>query len=446
MDLEFAQRLIAAALQKGAAEAEVYLRSSKHLGIEVRNRKVDTLESSATSGYGLRVIRDHRPGFSYSTDPADRERVAENAVEASRYTERDEFSGLPLPSSAAAAEVAVYDNAIASMAEEEAIEKVLSIEKSALATDSRVRKIRKASGTFLRSETCIANSRGISFTYSSTGCSASIMAVAEENGGAQIGWDYSGSRFLSGVSFEEVGRGAARKALSLLGARKITPVRGSVILDSSVVADFLGLLASALSSEAVQKKKSMLAGKTGEQVITSRINIVDDGLLEGRPGSRPVDDEGIPTTRKVLIERGSLRTFLYNTYTARKEGAVSGGNAVRGGFAGLPTVGPTNLYLEPSERDYMTSFGGLLEQMDSGLYVIETMGMHTANRISGEFSIGVSGVWVEKGKPLYPVKEAAISGNVLTLFNNIRRIGDDLRFYGNIGAASLLIESIDISG
>jgi PmbA protein len=190
----------------------------------------------------------------------------------------------------------------------------------------------------------------------------------------------------------------------------------------------------------------MLAGKKGELVVSPRLNIIDSGLLEGRLGSKPVDDEGIPTTHKTLIEKGILTGFLYNTYTARKEGVLSTGNAVRGGFAGLPAVGPTNLYLEPSSGEYASSIDGLLKVVDKGLYVVETMGMHTANPISGEFSIGVSGLLIEKGEIKYPVKEAAISGTVLALFGNTSIIGDDLRFYGNIGAPSVLIEGIDISG
>ncbi|MCL4491401.1 MAG: TldD/PmbA family protein [Nitrospirae bacterium] len=448
MDRAFAARLVEIALNKGADEAEVYVKTSKSLGVEVREQKVETLESSYTAGYCIRIIRDKRLGFSYSTDPAEMSAVAERALEASRYTEPDDYAGLPLQAGGSAETSAsgIYDSAIVSLPEDAAIQNALLIEKSAYDEDSRIRRIRKASANFGISNTYILSSKGINAHYSSTGCSASITVIAEEDNESQMGWDYEGSRFLRDVSFEQVGRNAAKRALQLLGARKTAPVKGFVLLDSSVTSEFLGILSAALSSESVQKQKSMLAGKKGELVVSPGLNIIDNGLLEGRLGSKPVDDEGTPVTHKPLIEKGVLTGFLYNTYTARKEGVLSTGNAVRDGFAGLPLVGPTNLYLEPSSGEYARSVEGLVKTVDRGLYVVETMGMHTANPISGEFSIGVSGLLIERGEIKHPVKEAAISGTILALFRNTSMIGDDLRFYGNIGAPSILIEGIDISG
>lgn len=444
MERAFALKLMELALRKGADEAEVYAKWSKSLGIEVKGQKIDTLESSTTVGYCIRVIKAKRLGFSYSTDPDEMDRVAEAAVEAAEYTEPDESLGLP--SHCKPSEVAIFDTAISSLPEQDAIDHVMLIEKTAFDEDRRIRRVRKAAGYFGAGDTYIVNSKGVDIHYASTGCSAQITVIAEEDGESQMGWDYEGSRFLQDLSFERVGRKGARRALQLLGAKKITPLRGFVLLDNSIASEFLGIFATALSSESVQKKKSMLAGKKGAQVASAGINIIDSGLLAGRLGSKPVDDEGVPTSSKVLIERGVLNGYLYNTYTARKEGVSSTGNAVRGGAASLPLVGPTNLYCEPAGPEYLSDFSGLLKTIDRGLYVIETMGMHTANPISGEFSVGASGLWVEKGEITYPVKEAVISGNILDLFKNISRVGDDLRFYGNIGSSSLLIEGVDISG
>jgi PmbA protein len=196
----------------------------------------------------------------------------------------------------------------------------------------------------------------------------------------------------------------------------------------------------------VQKGKSMLAGKIGKSVLNHRLNVIDSGLLNKKLGSKPVDDEGVPTTNKTLIEKGILKGFLHNTYTAKKDNVRSTGNAVRGGYTGIPSVGPANIYIEPVSREHTADLEGLIKHIDRGLYVTETMGMHTANPISGEFSVGASGLWIELGEVKHPVKEAVISGNVLDLFKSVMVIGDDLRFYGNIGAPSLLIEGIDISG
>ena len=444
MDQAFAVKLLDISLAQGADEAEVYIKASKNLGIEVKGQEIETLESSMTAGYGVRVIKNKQLGFSYSTDPAEMSRVVNAALSVARYAEPDENLGFPLPLQVSG--VDIFDRRIASITGDEAIEHVMRIEKAALDTDGRIKKIRKAAGDFGTSDTRIVNSRGIDAFYSATGCSAHITVVAEEGAESQMGYDYEGSRFLDDAAFGRVGNNAAKQALQLLGAKKIAPIKGFILLDSSVAVDFLGLLAFALSSESVQKGKSMLAGKKGEQVISPLLNIIDNGLLDGKLGSKPFDGEGVPTTHKALIEKGMLMGYLYNTYTARKEGVLSTGNAARGGAFGLPGVGPTNLYVEPSLPEHAQEFEKLLKSIDKGLYVIETMGMHTANPVSGEFSVGISGLWIENGAACYPVKEAAISGNVLELFRQAVMIGDDLRFYGNIGASSILIEAIDISG
>jgi PmbA protein len=223
----------------------------------------------------------------------------------------------------------------------------------------------------------------------------------------------------------------------------MTGAKSPVILDNSVATEFLGIFSSLLSSESVQKGKSLLAHRQGEEVVNPLVSIVDDGLMEHKLGSRPFDDEGVPTSRKYLIKNGVLQGFLYNVYTAKKDGVMSTGNAVRGAFSGLPTVGPTNLYIpaSPSSSDPED----LCRVMDRGLYITDAMGIHTANPISGEFSIGVSGLWIDGGVVKHPVKEAVISGNILDLFRRVSSVGSDLRFYGNVGSPSLLIGPTDIS-
>lgn len=444
MDDFFAEKLLDTAIKEGADEAEVYISASKGLSIEVRDLKTEVLERSDSFGYSVRVFRAGRLGFSYSTDPKEVLDVAKQAVESALFPEPDEFNSLP--SCGLPAQVGVYDDKIASLSEKEAIRIVTSMEQAAFDRDNRIKKTRSAAGSFGSGSVRIINSKGLDAAYSSTSCSGSIMVVAEDNSESQQAWEYDGSRFLDRVSFEEIGRNASAKALQLLGARKIRPVRGAVLLDHSVVSEFLGILSSALCADSVQKGKSMLAGKIGEQVTSSRINIIDSGLLDAGLGSRPFDAEGVPASEKYLIEGGVLKGFLHNTYTALKNGTQSTGNASRGGFAGVPGVGPSNLFISAVSDEFKLSLTGLAGMVDKGIYVTETMGMHTANPISGEYSVGISGLWIENGGMAYPVKEAVISGNILDLFRNIIMIGEDVRFYGNIGAAYVLADNIDISG
>ncbi|MBM4135907.1 MAG: TldD/PmbA family protein [Nitrospira sp.] len=440
---EFAGELLQSALRKGADEAEVFIKSSRGLSVEVKNKEIDLLESSLSFGYALRVLKNGCLGFSYSTDRGEIESVVTNAVEAARWADPDQYLGLSEVSGES--HVDIFDPEIDLIREENAIQKVFILEESAYREDERIKRIRKALGTFSKSDTIIMNSQGIDTYYASTACTAQITAVAETSSDSQMAWDFAGSRFLQNVSFEEVGKNAARRALSLLGSRRIDAVKAQVILDNAVAVDFVGIFASLLSSESVQKGKSLLAGKIGKQVISPALNMVDNGVMIGMLGSRPVDDEGVCSREKILIKEGVLQGYLYNTYTAKKDSVVSTGNAVRGGFSGLPSVGISNLYVEANEKSAVMSLGHLFNAPDKALYITEAMGVHTANPISGEFSIGVTGLWIEKGEIKFPVKEAIISGNILELFGKIESVGDDLRFYGSIGSPSLLIGQIDIS-
>ncbi|HXX54428.1 MAG TPA: TldD/PmbA family protein [Thermodesulfovibrionales bacterium] len=440
-DREFAFKLLEGAKRGGADLAEVYLKSSRTLSVDVRDQKTDALDSSTDFGYPLRVIREKRMGFSFARERADADSVVERAIESSRWTEQDEWLDLPGP--AEQPSLHIFDEAIAAISETKAIEKAIAIEKAALEVSASIKRVRKASASFLQKDALVMNSRGLDTAYSATSCTAQITVVAADGTGSQMGWDFEGSRFLSDVEYERVGKKAATRASLLLGAKTMSAVKCPVILESSVATEFLGIFSSLLSSESVQKGKSLLAHRRGEEVINPLVSIVDDGLMEHKLGSRPFDDEGVPSRSKYLIENGVLHGFLYNVYTARKEGMMSTGNAVRGAFSQLPAVGPTNLYIPSSATS--SSPETLCRVMGRGLYIMDAMGVHTANPVSGEFSIGVSGLWIEGGSVKFPVKEAVISGNILDLFKKVSSVGNDLRFYGNMGSPSLLIGPTDIS-
>ena len=443
IDPAFAEELVSEAVRRGADQAEVFIKSFKDLSVDVKDQTVDSLTSSLSYGYSLRVIKDKRLGFAYATDLAEKNSVVKQAVETAGYSDEDDNLVLPGPS--VPAEVEVYDPAVADLGEGDAIGLTMLLEKAAFDTDSRVKKVRKASGSFTTAETVIVNSKSVKTRYLSTSCSAQIMAIAEDGQESQTGWDYSGSRFLSDVSFEKTGRTAAERSVRLLGARTISGARTNVLLDNSVTIDFLGILASSLSSEALQKGKSLLKDKLGKKVISPRLNIIDSGLLPGKLGSRPADDEGVPTSEKILVHKGVLQAYLYNTYTARRGNTRSTGNAVRGGFSSLPSVGITNLFVVPAAEEDRLLKKDLFVCLDRGLYIVDAMGVHTANPISGDFSLGVTGLWIEDGKIRFPVKEAVISGNILEFFTKVAGVGDDLIFYGNMGAPGIIISDVDIS-
>ncbi|MCX7914192.1 MAG: TldD/PmbA family protein [Thermodesulfovibrionales bacterium] len=444
INTEFAKFIIDKAITEGASEAELYFRSTKRLSVEVKDQKIETLESSLTFGYAIRVIKDRKIGFSYSNDLKIAEKVMLNALEASKYVEPDENLCLPLYETPT--NVAVFDKKIDTITEKDALDAIMLMESAAFNVDKKIKKTRKVSGAFSTSNTYIFNSHGLIIDYPATACSAQIMAIAENGSDSQAGWYYSGSRILDDIDFKQTGEQAAKRALSLLQAKRINSIKGFALIDNSVVVDFLGILANSLSSESIQKGKSLFFNRIGQQVLSKKINIIDSGTINHKLGSRPCDDEGVSTQHKVLIENGFLKNLLYNTYTAKKDGVKSTGNAYRGGYNNPPSVGPTNLFIEPASNVTTYGLNELFKAIDRGIYVIETMGMHTTNPISGDFSVGVSGLWIEKGEPKHPIKEAMISGNLLELFTKIVMIGSDTRFYGNLGSPSLLIEDVDISG
>lgn len=437
------ENIMEKALKSGASQAEVFLKTSERLSAEVKKGLPEAIEFSSNMGYSLRILVDGRLGFSYSTSLEEWERALSTALESARWAEPDRC--LNLPERSLYEEPKVFDPEIERIIyspskKDIALTKAQIIEKSAT-EDKRIKNLRNCQASFSLSETIIFNSKGITERYKATGCSAQVMAVAEACGDSQMGWDFESSRFLSDISFERVGSTASRRALRLLEPKKITPQKAQVAFENSVAAEFLSIFSALLSADAVQKGKSLLKDKVGKKVISDILNIVDDGLLPSAVGSKPFDDEGVPTTKKILIREGVVESLMHNTYTACKGGERSTGNAIRGGYSSIPLVGPTNLYLECSKTSE-----DILSALDRGLFVTDAMGVHTANPISGDFSIGVSGLWVEGGIIKHPIKEAVITGNILELFSNVEMADKDFRFYGNIGSPGILIKTLDISG
>jgi PmbA protein len=442
IDPDFADSLVSKALKGGADMAEAYQRVSRSISADAKNDKADALETSMSFGYCLRVIMKNRLGFSYSNEKDDYESVVRSALEMSGVAEADKFLDFPDPGDEPQP-LEIYDSRVANITESDAIRAALEIEHECRAEDHRISKVRKASAEFSSSEMLVVNSKGVSAGFSSTMCAGHIMAIAEEGEDGQMGWSYQGGRYLDSVPFTDVGREAARRAAWMLGARKIQAMKAPVFLDAMVAAEFVSVFASMLSSEMVQKGKSLMKGREGKKVVAKNINILDDGLKPKGPGSRIVDDEGVASRKTGLIMEGVLSGYLYNTHTARKEGRNSTGNGLKGGVSSLPGVRPINLMLTSNESWRRSE--EILKDLSRGLYVLDVMGMHTANPVSGDFSVGVSGLWIERGEIKYSVKESVISGNMLELFGRTEEVGSDMRFYGNTGSAGILFGETDIS-
>lgn len=440
---EIKKRILDEVRDKGIKEFEIYISSNRSLSIESKGGEVDSFEVSETTGASLRVFDNGRQGFSFCTDFGNEaiRRMVGDAGLSSQHTTSDEFRVLPEPS-ASIPSVSVFDGKMKEVPEEEKIERARVLESAALSFDKRMKRVRKAAYSETEYEAAILNSKGVDVAHSGTYCSASISALAEEGAESEMGSDYDFSRFYDGLDVELVGRRAAENAIMLLGGKRIKTIKCPVVFENSVASDFLGVLAASFIADSVQKGKSLLAGKVGTTIASHILNVSDDGLFPGGIGTAPVDGEGVARQKTSLIEGGILKGYLYDTYSAVKGRVRSTGNAVRPGIKAPPSCGLTNLYIEKGGF----SKDDLLNKAGSGLLVTEVMGMHTANPVSGDFSVGAAGIWIENGKKAYPVKGVAIAGSIIDILKSVAAIGSDLRFFGKIGAPSLLVSELTVSG
>lgn len=439
---DIAGKVLQKAMKERPDGAEIFCVSATSTTAEARAQQVDALEAASDRGVGLRVLLENRIGFAYSSsvDADALERLVGEAFASARSSEPDPANNLPDLQSGYP-EVVTEDPALREIPETQIVDWAMEMEKAALERDRRIRTVRKAAVSLGYGEKCILSSSGIDVCVPYTVVSASLMAMAEEGGDSQSGWEFDYSRSAGKLDVRKVGEAAADRAVGLLGARSIGSDSVPVILENSVTADFLGVMASSFCADNVLKGKSLLAGREGSAVASALVTIVDDGLMPGGLATSPADDEGVPRMRQILVEDGILQGYLNDSYTARRTGSVSTGNAVRGGFKSVPSVGISNFFIQPGA----VSLEALLD-VDKGLFVTEAMGVHTANPISGDFSIGVSGFWVEKGKLVHPVRGVVIAGNLIEMMKNVDLVAKDLRFFGRVGAPAVRVHTMSISG
>ena len=429
---------------RAVEESEIYLARSRDLTIEVRKAEVESLKSAETMGVSLTVLRGKSLGFSYCTElnAQSLQNMVSNAVDGSEQVGSDPYLDFPPSDSSTLPALEIFDENLSEIPLEEKILVARELEEAALAYDPRVKKIHRATYQEEQEEVWLRNSRGLERQTRVTLASCNIMAIATHNEESQVGWDFDFNHFFTGLKRKEIGVRAAQKAVDMLGARSIKTTKSPLLLENSVASELLGTLAPSFLAESVQKKKSALAGKINQLIFSSLLNITDDGLYPGGMATSPFDAEGVERKRTPLIVEGRLVTYLYDLYCANREGLNSTGNSSRPSLKVPPRVGISNLFIEKGT----VSFEELLANLGTGLLITELLGVHTADPISGDFSVGAAGHWVEKGERSFPVKEIAFSGNLIQLFQKVEEVGSDLRFFGPVGSPSLLLKKMTISG
>lgn len=438
------RQLAADILKKTPAEAEVFILRSGTLSIEVIDQKVKSMDKGEDFGIGLRVLKDKRMGFAFSSD-IKTDVLITSAMENSANMPVDACNCFSAPSPENTAGLDLFDPEIGAASDTEKIEKAKAIEKAARSCDDRIKKTESTGYSEGTVEIAITNSGGVERYYKANECGGFVQVICEAGGEAEEGSAIEAYRKWKSFDAAKIGKEAGRKAVELFGGRLIKSGKMPVIFDPLVAAEFLTAISGLLSAEAAQKGRSAFSGRTGKAVAGKNISIIDDGLLKDGLSCAPFDAEGTSCGKNILIDKGILRTFMHNCYTASKDGTVSTGNAGRYSFKTTPAIRASNLYFENGKKTPES----ILSSVSSGLYVSRVMAMHSVNPVSGDFSVGAAGVMIENGKKAFPVRGVTIAGNLIELLSGIEELGSDLRFFpetGNCGSPTLLISSLSIGG
>jgi PmbA protein len=441
-----AEDIVRRAMKRGATAAECVIREGDEFSTLVRLGQVETLKESGSKAIGVRVFYAQRAASTYSSDFSKEglERMLSSALELAKITSEDPFGGIPEASQLGSlpGDLDLYSADVYSLPGEERIAYARRAEKAAMDYDPRIKNSEGGSFDAATGHKILANSHGFVGEYQRSYCSVAAVPIAQtENGAMQRDYWYSVARSLSRLeSPEHVGKVAAERTIRRLGARKVKTAHVPVVFDPLVATSIIDHIFEGVNGDSVYRGASFLAGKLGQRIAADRVNLIDDGTMVGGFGTSPFDGEGIPTRRTVVIENGVLKSYLLNTYTAKKLGMQTTANAARG-LAGTPGIGPGNYYLQPGTKTPKE----IIAEIKEGLYVTEFLG-HGANLVTGDYSRGASGLWISNGELTYPVEEITVAGNLKEMFLNISDIGSDLEFRGAIACPTIRIDGLTVGG
>jgi len=443
IDQNLTAELLAKVKGKGASASDVIAVEGDSASVQVRLSAVDKLSKAKEKRLGLRVYFGHRSAGMSTSDfsSAALDDLVETTCALAQAVVEDPHAGLPEPAALASdqPDLDLYDGQAIPM--DRLIDLAIRTEQAALAVDPRLTNSEGADfGTFA-GRTLFANSHGFYGEYQSSSFSSSVSPIAVEGGLMQRDYWYSvGRKFAALDSPEAVGREAGRRTVRRLGARKIPTCRVPVVFDPEMAGSFLGNLCGAVNGYAIYKGASYLIGRLGERIAPETVTVYDDGRMPEGLGSKPFDGEGLATRKTVIVERGVLTSYLLDTYAARKLGLASTGNASRS-VGEAPSAGATNFYLAPGP----VSPDEIVRSVKRGLYVTELIGFGI-NMVTGDYSRGAVGYWIENGELVYPVEEITIAGNLKEMWMSVEAIGNDLVFRGRIACPTVKIAQMTVAG
>ncbi len=458
--IESARRAVEATLAAGASDAEAYASEDSEREVRAHGGEVESLTAATKRGIGVRAWIGRRVGYAHGTDlsPAGIASLAERAAGAAQIADEDPYAappelpvrlspdiggeGAPEPPS----ELVLTDASLGEWGVDRVAEVALAIERAALGADDRVAGVEQAVYADSRERVAIVSSRGIDGEYETSSCYGYAQALAEGEGARETGLGFGLGRGPAALDPEAIGREAAQRATAMIGAGKPASRSCPVLLDPTVASSFVLLLGNALAASAVQRGRSPLAGRLGEQVAGEAFVLHDDGLDPEGFGSAPLDGEGVPHRRTALVEGGALHTYLYDTYTARRGSAASTGNAGRGGYRTLPSVSTSNLVVAPGTLGTEE----LLAEAGDGVFIDDVAGLHSGvNPVTGVFSVGASGRAIRGGELAEPLREFTIASDLVSMLRAVSAAGTEARwvpFGGSVSTPPLLIAAMTVAG
>lgn len=442
--LELASDVVKRALAAGATDAECTIAEGEEFTANVRMRELESLKEAGSRGAGLRILVGCRTGSSYTSDlsPEGIEKLVHSAVELAEITTEDPHAGLPEREElgSISGDLKLYSEDVEGLATGIKVDLAKRAEEAALSFDPRIGNSEGASFDTHLGRHIFANSRGFAGEYRSSYCSLAVAPVARDGDSMERdSWDTLSRRFAGLETPESVGRTAAQRALRRLNAVKMDTQKVPVVFEPRTAASLLDHLCDAVHGMSIYRHESFLAGKLGEKVAHENVTVIDDGTIPGLFGSSPFDDEGVPSRRTVVIDRGVLKSYLLNSYAARKLGMKTTGNASRG-LTGNAGIGHGNFYVEKGVQSAEEIIAGI----PNGFYVTELMGFGV-NIVNGDYSRGAAGLWIRNGELAYAVSEVTIAGNLKEMLMSLE-LGSDLDFRRSISAPTIKIGEMTVGG
>ena len=440
--------LVQAAL--GAAtdgeQVEAYAEEERRTEVSALRGEVEGMTFAESRGVGVRVIRDERLGYAWAADPTEDEvRAAVSAARENAALAEPDPSNVLADAAAVEPMPELYRAESAAIPADDKVRTALDLERYSVSRDPRVTKVDLAQVGDEVSRVAIASTTGVDLTYERTDAWVVAVTLAVEGDETQTGFSFTIARGLDQLAWEPIADEAVDRAVQMLGAAKPETAKVPVILDPFAASSFLGVLAGALNADNVLKGRSLFADMVGEEVGAPAFTLIDDGRRADGPGACPFDGEGVPSGRTELFRGGVLNGFLHSTYTARRAGAGqrSTGNAKRGGYKSAPGVGTSNFFVDAGDR----SVDALRTDAAGGVLIMDVSGVHSgANPISGEFSVGATGLRVKGGATGEPLREMTIASTLPEMLAGIAGVGSDLRFFSSVGTPSILIGEMTLAG